>query len=459
MPYAYRKTMPRDSVFVTDDADTAERERGKGRRVILVGDDGISRGDLIRNWSRLSYRNPAASVCVRDESLADLVNSLCMRTMSNNATGMTRSRAWVTNLLANLEQLTKWPAAMALPNLMHGKIAYIVGAGPSLEKHKHLLPRLWQTGVVFGINSASKHLSCHVQVNIEANDLTPKIDPRWATRVYNIACDPVHFREHLPVEDKGQREPASYLPIWAGEVCGPIERLTRVPRVACSSSATTAAVSLAHRWGCNTIVLVGQDLAYTDGRIYAGTGDKVTSTGYVEWTDEAKTQRRCAPLPQRLHVEMVPAWGDSGEVLSDLGFNATSAWLTSAAKRLSARCINATGGGRHVPGWADMPLASVIPNRHGGSSPSAVLKDAARGMPTLDYATLQDWALTKATDELLDMYAMRDVLHLMAKRRAHPHTWPPYREANETMRHRDDLRAIVKRCRSELQEVLESAYG
>jgi hypothetical protein len=109
--------------------------------------------------------------------------------------------------------------------------------------------------------------------------------------------------------------------------------------------ATSAAFSLAVLWGCDPIILVAQDLAYTGGRIHA--------SGRPGGEDE-----------KRPEMVKVPAIG-GGSVATSPVMRSYLAWYQEAAAHLSAlgrgpRLINATAAGARIPGFIHLDLAEAL---------------------------------------------------------------------------------------------------
>jgi hypothetical protein len=108
--------------------------------------------------------------------------------------------------------------------------------------------------------------------------------------------------------------------------------------------ATSVAFSLAILWGCDPIILVGQDLAYTGGRIHAA--------------DRPGGEDEARPL-----TTPVPAIG-GGQVETSHVMLSYITWYEEAAAYLRARArrriINATAAGAHLSGFEHQNLAQVL---------------------------------------------------------------------------------------------------
>jgi hypothetical protein len=128
--------------------------------------------------------------------------------------------------------------------------------------------------------------------------------------------------------------------------------------------------------GCDPIVFVGQDLAYTGGRAYApGTVYedslvKLSADGKSighEWCDTMRKTHESAPskLSEGQRTEQIRAWGNEGFVYSTGSFGHIRLWLERVAALMGraeggARLINATEGGAHIAGFEELALKEVL---------------------------------------------------------------------------------------------------
>jgi hypothetical protein len=189
---------------------------------------------------------------------------------------------------------------------------------------------------------------------------------------------------------------------------GPLHDLYGEPGLPVSGSVSTMAFSLARLLGCSPLVLVGQDLAYTNGRTYAqGTGYESSSAEVSEkagvirlhWNEEALRVHGEAQGASREHEELkrLPAWGGQGEVDSAVSFANVREWFRRSAELMQeagigTRLVNATEGGVHIPGFADIPLASLLeelPDRQ--ISPAEIARDAREGWVPVERARIIEW--------------------------------------------------------------------
>jgi len=307
----------------------------------------------------------------------DTIPTLLQRTAISKATYQNRGKAWVEDIIDNVELLTVSPPFLTLQGHFTGVPAFIIGAGPSLDKNIMALGEAAKKGIVFATNSGAVSLARHgiepqVVVCIESIDASSKLRDlpfmSRCVRAFSLSAAPQTLRTGggplLPVHEA------------VAQYNGPLQDLMGHGGLPMSGSVSTIALSLARVLGCSPLVLVGQDLAYSGGRTYAtGTGyegstaevSEATGMVHLKWNEEALRVHGEAQGPPRLEepLRRVPAWGGQGEVDSGLGFAGVQAWFEATLELMqkagsTVRCINATEGGVRILGYEDIPLREVL---------------------------------------------------------------------------------------------------
>jgi hypothetical protein len=300
------------------------------------------------------------------------VHDLFQRIGITQNTYEVRSRIWVEDILENLSTIVGTSPFMSLTGKFRGVPAFIVGAGPSLDRNIRLLEEAAKKGIVIAVNSSGKALARHglaphVMACIESIDSSklmaelPFIDD--VVRAFSLCAAP-----NILKTGKGPLLPIhELLPQFAR----PLEQLTGASGVAVCGSVSTAAFSIAHALGCSPIVLLGQDLAYTSGRTHASgswwdesraTVNKETGEMKLDWSDTLKKvgyRHGAEPLTE------IPAWGGEGTVFSGISFSGIRGWFESAASMLTEareelRLVNATEGGGRIAGFEETRLSDVL---------------------------------------------------------------------------------------------------
>lgn len=436
--------MRRDTVLVTEFDDVAALGSAFGLNVVHIGTHAKNHTELGEKWSELTYRTQHAWILTGSQQVAEQAHMLNIRSQVNTNTGAARSQLWIQHTLRNLPHLLDCPPAQSIR--LNNVPAFIVGPGPSLSKNVAAIEAARAKGIVIAVNAASKACRPHAVLTLEANDLSHKLEPRDAARLYALGAPPKTLETGT----------GPLFPFWAGEPGRWVEELTGVDRVTCSASGSTAAVSLAYLWGCNPIVLVGHDLAFGEyGLLYASQAGQgisaVMNDGAMLWDPSARAVKRAAPLPDDVMLQEAPAWGGAGSVQSSLDFDHIAMWLSGQARNLGGTWINATEGGRHIDGWRDETLANVL--KELPVRPTERMLEQNAGRVCLDREAMRAYLSERATAQLAEAWAMPYVVEENKRWRETPRfNWLPM-EAWACWRRQKRLDRIEQRARRELERL------
>lgn len=341
--------------------------------------------DLREGWWQLSGGSSTATLVVspgyaeaypeEHEELAMALKTILSSTSINENTLRSRTRKWVEHMLENLPRTIGTYPMLSLAGAYTGVPAFIVGAGPSLERNAHLLPEAARKGIVFALNSSAKVIDAHgaeaqVLACLESIDHSDQFRGiSWigrTIRAFSLAAHPADWRiDGGPVM-------ATY---EANPMYAAIGTLLGVPGIQLSGSVSTMAFSIADALGCSPIVFVGQDLAYTDDRYHAsGTDgeksrvrvDRASGTLRYEWCEDVKRKlAEAGSVPSHERLLEVETWGGGGLVACSAAHVIVRNWLEARAKELElsrpeAELINATEGGSRIPGFREEPLTDVL---------------------------------------------------------------------------------------------------
>ncbi|MEN6385176.1 MAG: 6-hydroxymethylpterin diphosphokinase MptE-like protein [Phycisphaerales bacterium] len=256
----------------------------------------------------------------------------------------------IENMLNNLEHIIKNPGVNLLFNQFKDMPAVIAATGPSLDKNKHLLKGLADKALIICPDASLKILlnigvKPHLVTSLERTPGTIRfvqgIPYEEVKNVYFAAC---------PVVNKNTFD----------AYCGPkiivyrqiahfkllnIERGTLEIR----KSSGNMAFKVAEALGCNPIILIGQDLAYSrDGKTHAeGTLDK---------DGQARNTQTYYDPSQAIEVQ-----GNDGKtILTHPMWYSFLKVYEYDLSRYQGVCINSTEGGAYIPGTTVMPLAEAI---------------------------------------------------------------------------------------------------
>lgn len=285
--------------------------------------------------------------------------------------------AWVT--ARNGRRIAGNPAFGRIEGAFEGKPAVIVAAGPSLDKQLPLL-REWRDRVlIIAIGQTVKALRqagiepdlVHV---LESRDVSHQLTDAGDTRDLCITLTP---DAHPAIFDVPTRATfvsmplASPMGVWIGQATGESGFTMGGGTVA------QGAVGLAVGLGANPILLIGQDLAFTDGRAYA----KATAYDFVEVSVGEdgdctfNNMKKKVGLLGDTDLETIEDEGNTGRTVWVDGWNEGEKVPTFRAYAafieqyrdiglyLASRdieLVNCTEGGARIPALAHRPFCEAL---------------------------------------------------------------------------------------------------
>lgn len=250
----------------------------------------------------------------------------------------------IENMLANLDEIISNPGIKLLYNKFAGKPAIVVATGPSLNKNKHLLKGLENKALIVAADASLRVLidmgvKPHLVTSLERIMGTVKLlegfEKQEVENVYLAACPVVRNEMY-------QSYPGPRIIVyrdfdhfkWLG-----IERgILKI-----QLSAGNMAFKVAEAMGCDPIILIGQDLAFSrDGRTHA--------TGSVYGENQQ--------LPPG---EVFEVMGNDGEsIMTNRNWYSFLRAYEMDILNYSGTCINATEGGAYITGTTIMPFQEAI---------------------------------------------------------------------------------------------------
>lgn len=273
------------------------------------------------------------------------------------------------NLTQNLGEYVAAEGIAPLQGLAAGRPAVVVSAGPSLERNVDLLarPGVRDRVVIIAVQTVLKTL------------LARGIRPHFVTALDHHEISR-RFYEGLTAEDvegvtlvvEPKANPA-ILRAWPGRVrCVADERLDLLlgddlgdDRGSLDSGATVAhlAYFLARFLGCDPVVLIGQDLGFTDGQYYAAGAaihtvwspelNAFRTLEMFEWERIARSKRQLHRVTDQLGR---PVYTDEQMSAYLLGFERAFSEDAAAGRTT----IDATEGGVAKQHTSALPLADAL---------------------------------------------------------------------------------------------------
>ena len=275
---------------------------------------------------------------------------------------------WAHVTANNGSRIARTPQFGRLQGAFEGKPAVVVAAGPSLDKQLGLLRRIRDRVVVIGIGQTTRALRqagilpdlVHV---LESRDVSHPLTDAGDTSDLIVApsadADPAIF--DVPSRAKFTVTAAGgALGVWIAKATGE-EHFSMG-----GGTVAQGAVGMAQMLGCNPIALIGQDLAFTDGRAYA----KGTAYDFVEvemkedgncrfdgMNEKAAILKESAPHPENggmadQRVVWVDAWEEGERVPTWRAYASFLEQYREIGLHFRARgisLINCTEGGARIP--------------------------------------------------------------------------------------------------------------
>ncbi len=280
------------------------------------------------------------------------------------ATRVARLAGWTRQTVENAPHFLRSPGFGALRGAFRGRPAVIAAAGPSLDKQLEALRRHRAQVLLIAIGPSLGALRraglepdlVHV---LESSDVAHQLTRSGPTEALQLVLTP---KAHpglyaLPVRSRfvsytGAEPVASWIARQLGETC----------IVSAAGSVALSAVHLAEACGADPVLLIGQDLAFENGRVYAGgscyerIGFEVEGTCFRYTNMEERSEAYAGNLAhmRRLttqRVVWVEGW-HGGRVPTSTSYATFIQYYRSVAEQLArsgTRLVNCTEGGARIP--------------------------------------------------------------------------------------------------------------
>ena len=343
-----------------------------GRLVVIVGPAFDGATDA---WRRIEVRKAPALVVahpalarVRPDAIAvarRIFDRALFDASANAEARETLGGRYLVNTLRNLPRILAGPDLRTWANSRTGQPAVVCGAGPSLNRNLRDLGPYRDRAVLIAVDTALRPI---LEAGVEP-DLVVALDPsplnarhlsglRLPERTWLVseaALDPAafdSFGDRIAFFRVGDNDPWP----WLGD------QGVDVPVLAAWGSVLTSTFALAEWLGCDPVLLVGSDLAYTGGQPYCrGT------TFEMDW---ARAVLEGQPLPvhwrrqaARRATEHLTGF-DGAAIDSAPHLVAFRDWLVDRAAKSGRRVVNLTGTGILTGGGIEQgsaPMLNIYP--------------------------------------------------------------------------------------------------
>ncbi|MFK7898670.1 MAG: motility associated factor glycosyltransferase family protein [Myxococcota bacterium] len=316
--------------------------------------------------------DPIAAVLERTQRIKEATDTRIM-------TSVEQLMPWALLVAHNGRRIAESTQICALADQFRGKVVVVCAAGPSLDKQLPLLRKYRDRVVVISIGQTLKALRAagitpdlvHI---LESQDVAHQLTESGATEDLTVVLSPDC---HPAIYDVPTRAcftatvSSSPFAQWMVNVTG--EQSIRVG----GGTVAQGAVGIAAMLGAKTVALIGQDLAFTDGRAYA----KGTAYDFVkvEMSEDGKVRttnmKEKAKLDPTLDTETTPNHYDMGDVIWVDGWHdgervATSRVYASFIEQYreirrylehaGVELVNCTEGGARIPRVPNRPFQELL---------------------------------------------------------------------------------------------------
>lgn len=196
-----------------------------------------------------------------------------IRTITINMhTEIVFSKHWLSNLLKNLPSLTSCPSIKKLAGSFKGVPAVIVSAGPSLEKNMHILKQIYDKALIISVGSSANILERHgiiphIVMGVDGGEGEANIFENLTNHnPLFVYANTVH---HRAIESYNGKK--MWLIMTAEKVMPQLDKQLDGgnPIIQSGPSVANVAFGFVDYLQCSPIMLIGQDLAYTNTKLYA----------------------------------------------------------------------------------------------------------------------------------------------------------------------------------------------
>ncbi|MDK2786850.1 MAG: hypothetical protein PWP07_75 [Epulopiscium sp.] len=332
--YDWTSLMRRDKTYIFSGTDANELKLVLGEFIDISNVDNLK----LLNFSQ--YHKVYSSFY--EKVVEEIKHYVSLFKISKN----TREHFWEQfnkNFFNNLYSIFYQRSINDLKNQFKNVPAFIVSAGPSLDKNVKELKNVKDKGIIF---SGGRTLPTLLNHNIEPHFVV-SIDPGIAA--YHVLKE---YADHnLPLittvvsnDTVISEHQGDVFYISNSEYKGLIRYFTQrdMDVLPLGASVANASLAIAVYLGCNPIIFIGQDLAYTDGKYHADSCNDTTESDTVD---------------DMIEVEGI----DGNKVFTNSVWHTFLMWMEKfIIHNPNNIYIDATEGGAKIHGTKIMPLRQAI---------------------------------------------------------------------------------------------------
>lgn len=298
--------------------------------------------------------------------------------ISNMKTSSILGNSWMTQGLANLKSVALSTNISELKEKFEGDPIIIISPGPSLDKNIHLLKELKGRFILMAAAQCARALDKagvvpNFIVVVDPGNLAYFLDDIDVSKVealiIGVSCHPEFY-------NKGFKKIITFnangdLDSWVSEI------FQDNAKVATSGSVSIECFNIAKYFGCSPIIMIGLDLALSEGKLYSSQSANHQSTAVVNANNNTMTFTNVPMQMERIFLAKGVSSEDTIEsVLTLPGYYGGKVQTrhnyhlfhgefiqlarNEASLEKPARLINCTEGGAHITGFEHIALERAI---------------------------------------------------------------------------------------------------
>lgn len=272
----------------------------------------------------------------------------------NTNTAVAYSNDWLTNFFENLKQIPQSVNLESFESSLNGVPGIVVSAGPSLNKNIHLLKEIQDKAVIISAGSAinileKNGIKPHIMVGVDGGEAESRLFNNIKSKdIYFAYSSSVHF-DGL----KNYEGPKLFFKMnvlmydkWFEKEMG-----MNTKELRSGASVSNLALDIARFIGCNPIILIGQDLSYSNMQTYAD--------GAVLKDEQDKVFRKNVEEKNKHYIQNTDINGNMVYTIPSM--ISIKIYFEEYVKLYpDITYLNGTEGGLPISGISNRPLKEII---------------------------------------------------------------------------------------------------
>lgn len=355
------------------------------------------------------------------ESITGNISRFVSSRVSDLLTRFEFEERWIRNIFRNIKHLAVSEGVGRFFGAFKGYPGIIVSAGPSLRNNIKELEKLRDSAVIVAVDTAFKVLSRynitpHFVVTLDAQKYSSKHflgvpDDNTVLIADIVSCPSIlnsyNGRKVISTTSKYYTDSQGHTRREMTPVMDWVEKYSgRFGDIQSGGSVATSVFDMLLNFGCDPIILMGQDLAYT--------GREIHCTGTYHNDDWLPGINRIKNLEcinqgviRKRKIKYVPGYGGSMPVITDFVFDLYKSWFEDSSERVKIDVINATEGGALIRNTREEPLNLAVSDKKIKKSPDSLINEIFMDSKKMDISRLIKGLLT-ASEEIENLVFLLD---------------------------------------------------